>query len=282
MSKNLIVEIDPHSGFCFGVVEAIRRAEEILAAEGKLYCVGEIVHNDEEVKRLEAEGMVTLNHEKIKYLKNEKVLIRAHGEPPETYEILRKNHNEILDATCPIVLRLQERIKSSYNQGETILIYGKANHPEVVALVGHLGGQALVFDKIEQIDPSSLSPEVTLYSQTTRGVAELYEMVAKIEASGVRVKLKDTICRQVSGRSEQMVRFCENHDKVIFVAGTKSSNGRMLFAQCLKKNNHSYKVSSKSDIDPDWFAKDDTVGICGATSTPLWLMEEVKDYLLSL
>lgn len=282
MSLNLKVEIDPRSGFCFGVVKAIHRAEEILKKEGKLYCLGQIVHNDEEVKRLQRLGMITLTHEEITNIHGQKVLIRAHGEPPETYEVLHKNGNEILDATCPIVLKLQDRMKRSEDDGDFILIYGKANHPEVVGLMGHLDGQGIVFKEFDELNIKELPAKVTLYSQTTMSIEKLYEVRQKLEEAGVHVILKDTICRQVSGRKEEMQAFCRKHDVIIFLSGVESSNGKVLYEACRQVNPCSYKISSVDEIDHSWFQYGNTVGICGATSTPTWQMEEAKEKTLGL
>lgn len=279
---NLKVEIDPRSGFCFGVVKAIKRALEILKTDGKLYCLGQIVHNDEEVRRLQDLGMITLTHDEIANIHGQKVLIRAHGEPPETYELLRKNGNEILDATCPIVLKLQDRIKHSELDGDFILIYGKANHPEVIGLMGHLNGQGVVFKDIEELDLSTLPDKVTLYSQTTMSIDKLYEVRQKLEDAGIRVLLKDTICRQVSGRKEEMQAFCMKHDTILFISGVESSNGKVLFESCREVNPHSYKISGVNEIDPAWFQEGHSIGICGATSTPTWQMEQAMQMILSL
>jgi 4-hydroxy-3-methylbut-2-enyl diphosphate reductase len=282
MAMNLKVEIDPRSGFCFGVVKAIRRAEEILKSEGKLYCLGQIVHNDEEVKRLEGMGMVTISPLDIKELKNQKVLIRAHGEPPSTYRQLTDNGNTILDATCPIVLKLQDRMKRSEGDGETILIFGKANHPEVIGLMGHLEGKAQVFKEFDELNLEELPENVTLYSQTTMSIDKLYAIRQQLEDAGIRVLLKDTVCRQVSGRMEEMQMFCRRHDAVVFVAGVESSNGKVLYEACREVNQKSYKISAVGEIQPEWFSPGNSVGICGATSTPMWQMEEARDYLLSI
>lgn len=282
MSLNLKVEIDPRSGFCFGVVKAIHRAEEILRNDGRLYCLGQIVHNDEEVKRLQRLGMITLSHEDIDTVYGQKVLIRAHGEPPETYEMLRKNGNEILDATCPIVLKLQDRMKRSEAEGEHILIYGKVNHPEVVGLIGHLGGRGIVFKEVSELNIKDLPAKVTLYSQTTMSVEKLYAVRQKLEEAGVRVILKDTVCRQVSGRKEEMQAFCRRHHVILFLSGVESSNGKVLFEACRQVNPRSYKISSVNEIDPSWFQEGNSVGICGATSTPSWQMLEAKDKTLRL
>lgn len=279
---NLKVEIDPRSGFCFGVVKAINRAMEILKKDGKLYCLGQIVHNDEEVKRLHALGMITLSHDDLPNLHNQKVLIRAHGEPPETYDMLRKNGNVILDATCPIVLKLQDRIKHSEADGDFVLIYGKTNHPEVVGLMGHLNGRGMVFKDFEELDLTKLPPKVTLYSQTTMSIEKLYAVRQKLEDAGISVLLKDTICRQVSGRKEEMQMFCRRQDVVVFISGVESSNGKVLYEACREVNKKSYKISSAKEIDPAWFADGNKVGICGATSTPTWQMEEARQIILGL
>jgi 4-hydroxy-3-methylbut-2-en-1-yl diphosphate reductase len=282
MSLNLKVEIDPRSGFCFGVVKAIGRAEEILRKEGKLFCLGQIVHNDEEVKRLKKLGMITVSYDDIDQIHGQKVLIRAHGEPPETYELLRKNNIEIIDATCPIVLKLHDRMKMSENKGEFILIYGKVNHPEVVGIMGHLGGNGLVFKDFDELKIDELPPKVTLYSQTTMSVDKLYEVRQKLEAAGITVILKDTVCRQVSNRKEEMQAFCRKHNVIIFISGVESSNGRILYEACREVNPRSYKISSVGETDSSWFQPGSSVGICGATSTPSWLMEEAKEKILKL
>lgn len=282
MSLNLKVEIDPRSGFCFGVVRAIRRAEEILRADGMLYCLGQIVHNDEEVERLQKLGMKTLTHEELANIHGQKVLIRAHGEPPETYETLRRNNNEILDATCPIVLKLQERIKRSEADGEFTLIYGKANHPEVIGLMGHIDARGHIFREFSELNIEELPPSVTLYSQTTMNVEKLYAMRQKLEDAGIHVILKDTVCRQVSSRKDELQFFCRNHDVVIFISGVESSNGKVLYDACIQVNSRSYKISAVREIDPSWFRYGDTVGICGATSTPSWQMEQARDAIMKL
>jgi len=279
---NLQVEIDPHSGFCFGVVKAIERAEKSIQTHKEIFSLGQIVHNDEEVRRLEQEGMKTITHDQLSGLHNSKVLIRAHGEPPETYEVLRKNGNEIIDATCPIVLRLQDRVRHSLEQGEFILIFGKRDHPEVTGLMGHLGLKGLVFSKLDELDLTKLPERVTLYSQTTMSIDALYAVREELEALGHIVNLKDTVCRQVSGRKFDMQTFSTKHDVIVFVSGTESSNGKILFSACREVNPRSYKISSVQDIDLNWFNQCESVGICGATSTPQWLMEKARGYLISL
>ncbi len=279
---NLKVEIDPRSGFCFGVVKAIKRALEILKTDGKLYCLGQIVHNDVEVKRLQDMGMITLSHDELLNIYGQKVLIRAHGEPPETYELLRRNGNEILDATCPIVLKLQDRIKNSELEGDFILIYGKANHPEVVGLMGHLNGNGVVFKDIEELDLDTLPKSITLYSQTTMSIDKLYDIRQKLENAGISVLLKDTVCRQVSGRKEEMQSFCRRHDVIVFISGVESSNGKVLFESCREVNSRSYKISGVQEINPDWFQEGNSIGICGATSTPTWQMEQAMQLISAL
>lgn len=282
MSLNLKVEIDPRSGFCFGVVKAIRRAEEILKNDGTLLCLGQIVHNDEEVKRLQKLGMKTIDPSDIASIHGQKVLIRAHGEPPETYEALRNNGNEIIDATCPIVLKLQDRIKKSEGEGDCILIFGKVRHPEVVALMGHVNGRGIVFKEFDELDVTKLPDQVTLYSQTTMSIEKLYAVRQKLEEAGIRVILKDTVCRQVSGRKDEMQAFCRRHEVIIFIAGVESSNGKVLYEACREVNPRSHKVSAVSEIVPSWFQEGNSVGICGATSTPTWQMEEARDLVLML
>ena len=277
MGLNLKAEIDKKSGFCFGVVNAIKKAEEILNDGKRLYCLGQIVHNDEEVRRLEKIGLVTVSKDELAELSNETVLIRAHGEPPETYEILRRGENAIIDATCPIVIKLQNRVNKSSAEGVKILIFGKDNHPEVVGLKGHIDtGNFIVFESFAELDLSSLPAKLILYSQTTMSVRELYEGRDMLTKAGFDVDLKDTVCRQVSGRVEELSEFSRKHDKIIFVSGKNSSNGKVLFAHCKEVNPYSYKITSAKEIHKEWFAKYDSVGICGGTSTPSWLMTDVK------
>jgi 4-hydroxy-3-methylbut-2-enyl diphosphate reductase len=283
MNLGLRADIDNSSGFCFGVVNAIKKAEEILSEGKKLFCLGQIVHNDEEVTRLEQMGMITLAREDIESIRNQTVLIRAHGEPPETYEILRRGENEIIDATCPIVIKLQNRVQKSSDEGKTILIFGKDNHPEVVGLKGHINQKKqVVFENFEDLDLENLPRKITLYSQTTRSLEKLYEMKQRLEEEGFEVDFKDTVCRKVSGRGEELRVFASNYDKIVFVSGRNSSNGKVLFDICQEVNRDSHKIASPGEINPGWFNKGDSVGICGATSTPRWLMEEVRRKLLEL
>ena len=276
----LDVTIDTKSGFCFGVEFAIEIAEEILREEGELYCLGDIVHNDMEVKRLEKMGLKIIDHEELKNMKNVKVLIRAHGEPPSTYDLAIKNNIILMDASCPVVLKLQNRIKKSHDKEEKIYIYGKHGHPEVKGLMGQTGKDAVVFQDIKELDLNNLPKSLTLYTQTTKSKEKFYEIVSMLTKTGVDVNVNDTLCRQVSNRDNQLQDFSNNFDKIVFVSGTKSSNGNALFNVCKQNNSNSYFVSSSDEIDRGWFRKDESVGVCGATSTPMWLMEEVKDKIL--
>ncbi len=278
---NLTISIDSSSGFCFGVVYAIEMAEDILREEGHLYCLGDIVHNDQEVQRLESMGLYTISREELYQVKNSKVLIRAHGEPPETYKIAIENNLQLIDASCPVVLKLQNRIRHSHEHRENIFIYGKPDHAEVIALKGQTQETATVFQQISELEEKELPEAVTLYSQTTKNKQSFYEVVAHLEKIGVKVKAHDTICRQVSNRDEELRGFAERFDKILFVAGKKSSNGKMLYEVCRQVNPSTYFVTQPDEIMEKWFAPEDRVGICGATSTPQWLMEEVKQKLLT-
>lgn len=282
MGKNLQVTIDKDSGFCFGVVYAIDMAEEILEEDGYLYCLGDIVHNDEEVARLKAKGLRIINHDILPTLENEKVLIRAHGEAPETYKIALQNNITLIDASCPVVLKLQNRIKSSYDESEKILIFGKHGHAEVIGLQGQTNNEAIVFQDIDELDDVELPPSFTLYSQTTKSVDTFYEIKEELIRRGYDVKANDTICRQVSNRYEDLGGFAKKYDKIVFVSGKKSSNGRVLYEVCKASNPNTYFISDPNEIDPTVFADNDTIGICGATSTPMWLMEKVKGSLEAL
>lgn len=277
---NLKVEIDNNSGFCFGVVYAIEMAEDILKEHGHLYCLGDIVHNDEEVRRLEKKGLRIINHQDLKNLRNEKVLIRAHGEPPSTYRTAIENNLELIDASCPVVLKLQNRIKTSYDKDEKIYIYGKHGHAEVEGLLGQTNQEAVVFQDLQELNVDELPKNITLYSQTTKSTDKFYEITSTLKNAGIEVNSNDTICRQVSNRDKELRDFAGQFDVILFVSGTKSSNGKVLYGVCKQKNPHTYFISSKEQIDPSWFAEGNSVGICGATSTPMWLMEEVKEELL--
>jgi 4-hydroxy-3-methylbut-2-en-1-yl diphosphate reductase len=276
---NLRVHIDQHSGFCFGVVYAIEMAEEILDEQGYLYCLGDIVHNDEEVNRLTNKGLRIIDHTQLKELRDEKVLIRAHGEPPSTYELAINNNLTLIDASCPVVLKLQNRIKNSYDKDETIYIYGKHGHAEVIGLLGQTSNNAVVFQDINELDLDTLPKNLTLYSQTTKSTDKFYEINQILREKGITVNTNDTICRQVSNRDKELRDFADKFDKIVFVSGTKSSNGKVLYNVCKDKNPNTYFVSNSDQVDKTWFNENDSVGICGATSTPMWLMEEVKNRL---
>lgn len=279
MSKNLQVTIDKDSGFCFGVVYAIDMAEEILEQDGYLYCLGDIVHNDEEVSRLKAKGLRIINHDVLPTLQNEKVLIRAHGEAPETYKIALENNITLIDASCPVVLKLQNRIKNSYDEKEKILIFGKHGHAEVIGLQGQTDNQALVFQDIDELNNVELPDSFTLYSQTTKSVDKFYAIKEELIKRGFEVKANDTICRQVSNRYEDLGDFARQYDKIVFVSGKKSSNGKVLYDVCKAANPNSYFISGLDELDVSIFSEGETIGICGATSTPMWLMKDVKHAL---
>ena len=329
----LQIEIDNGSGFCFGVTTAIKKAEEELAKGTKLYCLGDIVHNSMEVERLTKKGLITINHEQMRDLHNVKVLLRAHGEPPETYELAKRNNIEIIDATCPVVLALQRRIKSQYEKGQypaeislenkgervvtlstsrrsdteydeayhpssisaslstqrevgseaSIVIFGKNGHAEVLGLVGQTHSHAIVIEKFEDVKALDFSHDIYLYSQTTKSLDEFHKIIDYIQSHispTAKFQSFDTICRQVANRMPNISSFAARHDLILFVAGRKSSNGKVLFHECLSVNPNSHQVESADEIDMKWFEGVQTVGICGATSTPKWLMEECRDEIL--
>jgi len=282
MSYNLQVTIDGDSGFCFGVVYAIDMAEEILAEQGYLYCLGDIVHNDEEVERLKAKGLRIISHEELPSLENEKVLIRAHGEAPETYKIALEKNITLIDASCPVVLKLQNRIKNSSDDKEQILIFGKHGHAEVIGLQGQTNNSALVFQDLAELDQADLPKTFTLYSQTTKSTEKFYQIKEELLNRGYEIKANDTICRQVSNRDKELPEFVKNFDKVVFVSGKKSSNGKVLYEVCRKYNSNTYFVSNVGELNSSMFEPGEKVGICGATSTPMWLMEEIKAALVQL
>ncbi len=277
------IEIDEGSGFCFGVTTAIKKAEEELAKGGTLYCLGDIVHNSREVERLKEMGLITINHEEFNQLQNAKVLLRAHGEPPETYAIAQRNNIEIIDATCPVVLRLQKRIKQEYDlpqagEEKQIVIYGKNGHAEVLGLVGQTAGKAIVIEKLEEAKQLDFSRSIRLYSQTTKSLEEFQRIVAYIQehiSPNVTFEYYDTICRQVANRIPNIRKFAASHDVILFVSGKKSSNGKILFSECLSINPNAHIIDSAEEINPTWFHNAQSIGICGATSTPKWLMEEI-------
>ncbi|HEY0667319.1 MAG TPA: 4-hydroxy-3-methylbut-2-enyl diphosphate reductase [Sphingobacteriaceae bacterium] len=279
MGYNLKVSIDQDSGFCFGVVYAIDMAEAILEEDGYLYCLGDIVHNDEEVMRLKAKGLRIISHEELKNLKDEKVLIRAHGEAPETYRIALENNITLIDASCPVVLKLQNRIKNSHDSKEKILIFGKHGHAEVIGLQGQTNDEAIVFQDLAELEDVDLPNKITLYSQTTKSTDKFYAIKEQLIKKGHELKANDTICRQVSNRDEDLRKFVLNFDKIVFVSGVKSSNGKVLFEACKKHNPSTYFISSKDELRPEMFNPGDKIGICGATSTPMWLMQQIKETL---
>ena len=284
------IEIDKESGFCFGVTTAIRKAEEELSKGTPLYCLGDIVHNGQECERLKAMGLVTINHEEYAKLKNVKVLLRAHGEPPETYRIAAENNIEIIDATCPVVLRLQKRIKQEYTLKEPgrekqIVIYGKNGHAEVLGLVGQTNGEAIVIEKIEEVNKIDLNKDVRLYSQTTKSLDEFRQIVSYIEENinpSASFQYFDTICRQVANRMPNIRKFAASHDVILFVCGQKSSNGKILYHDCVEVNPRTYQVDKPEDIDKCWFENAKSIGICGATSTPKWLMDKCKNAIINM
>lgn len=284
MNKN--IEIDQKSGFCFGVVNAIKKAEEELAKGEILYCLGDIVHNNLEVERLEKLGLKTINHEQFAKLKNAKVLLRAHGEPPKTYQIAKENNIEIIDASCPVVLRLQKKINVKYvseiENNTQIVIYGKKGHAEVNGLLGQTNDNAIVVEKKEDLDKLDYHRNICLFSQTTKPLDGFQEMIDIIQSRMVgdaKIEYNDTICRQVSNRIPNIKEFATKHDIVFFVAGEKSSNGKVLFAECKKYNERSYFVTTPTDINPSVLVNFSTIGICGATSTPKWQMEAIEKYI---
>jgi 4-hydroxy-3-methylbut-2-enyl diphosphate reductase len=278
---NLKVSIDNDSGFCFGVVYAIEMAEEVLDRQGYLYCLGDIVHNDEEVNRLKKKGLQTISHDELEKLHNDFVLIRAHGEPPSTYQTAINNNIILIDATCPVVLKLQNRIKKSYDNNENIFIIGKDGHAEVTGLMGQVENNGTVFSDINELDIANMPHEITVYSQTTKSKAKFYEITEALNQKGLKVNAHDTICTQVADRDKELRNFALKFDRIVFVSGTKSSNGKVLYEVCKQTNPNTYFVSNANDVDANWFNAEETVGICGATSTPMWLMEEVKEKMLS-
>lgn len=281
------VSIDKNSGFCFGVVNAIQAAENILETRDRLYCLGDIVHNNMEVERLKKLGLIIIDHVEFKKLKNVPVLIRAHGEPPETYKIALENNIELVDASCPVVLRLQKNVRQGYdlmqeNNGQ-VVIYGKPGHAEVVGLAGQTDNDAIIVSEENDLDKIDFSKPINLYSQTTKSIEGFQDLIKSIESrkEGVKTEsdfvINDTICRQVSHRAPQLREFSKKHDVVVFVSGRKSSNGKYLYSICKENNERTYFVSSADELESKWFASDDNVGICGATSTPRWLMEQVAE-----
>lgn len=293
MSKSLQTTIDKNSGYCFGVEFAIQMAEDEMASGEPLYCLGDIVHNAMEVERLAKKGLVVIDREQLASLHDCKVLIRAHGEPPETYALALQNNIELVDASCPVVLKLQNRVKNSFDEveakGGQIVIYGQQGHAEVIGLTGQTQGKAVVVTTEEDLDRIDFSKPLSFYSQTTKSTKGFYKMKSLIEdkikaQNGTEESLdaNDSICRQVSNREPQLQRFAKENDVIVFVSGKKSSNGKALYGVCKQENERSYFVENEQEVESDWFHAGDRVGICGATSTPMWLMKQVEDYIKTL
>ena len=282
----LQIEIDNGSGFCFGVTTAIQKAEEELAAGKTLYCLGDIVHNGMECERLKQLGLVTINHEEMSRLHGVKVLLRAHGEPPSTYELARENDIEIIDATCPVVLQLQRRIKRQYDAcpEAQIVIFGKPGHAEVLGLVGQTESKAIVIANVEEVKRLDFTRDIYLYSQTTKSLDEFHRIIEYIQehiSPDATFKSFDTICRQVANRMPNISTFAARHDLVLFVCGRKSSNGKVLFNECKSVNPNSHLIEGPEEIKKEWLDGVRTIGICGATSTPKWLMEQCRDAIIT-
>lgn len=289
------VVIDKNSGYCFGVEFAIQMAEDEMDGNGVLYCLGDIVHNDMEVKRLNAKGLRVIGREELEELHDCKVLIRAHGEPPETYQTALKNNIELVDASCPVVLKLQNRVKNAWDKMKQaegqIVIYGQKGHAEVIGLSGQTDKQAIIVTTEEDLDKIDFTRPVTLFSQTTKSTQGFYKIRELIEkriknANGslemVEFNSNDSICRQVSNREPQLHKFSQENDVILFVSGKKSSNGKALYNVCLSQNPNSYFIENEEELDPSWLHGMERVGICGATSTPMWLMEQVADHVKNL
>ncbi|UZR93993.1 4-hydroxy-3-methylbut-2-enyl diphosphate reductase [Chondrinema litorale] len=290
------ITIDNKAGYCFGVEYAIQMAEQEMEDNGQLYCLGDIVHNSMEVERLNKKGLQIIDRDELKQLRNCKVLIRAHGEPPETYKLAIENNIELVDASCPVVLKLQNRVKHAFDrisdiEGQ-IVIYGKKGHAEVIGLNGQTNNSAIVISSKEDLDQLDYTKPITLFSQTTKSTKGFYEIKAEIEKrqqeaingkdNTAEFVANDSICRQVSNREPQMDKFSQENDVIVFVSGKKSSNGKSLFNVCLRNNSRSYFIENESEVNPSWFNPNDKIGISGATSTPMWLMQNVADYIRDL
>ena len=282
----MIVEIDNGSGFCFGVTTAIKKAEETLANGEKLYCLGDIVHNGMECERLRGMGLITIDHDEFAQLHDATVLLRAHGEPPTTYELAQKNNITIIDATCPVVLALQKRIKKKFStiddnsRTTDIVIFGKNGHAEVLGLVGQTNGKAIVIEHADDAKKLDFSHNIYLYSQTTKSLDEFHQIIEYCQQhieEGAIFQSFDTICRQVANRMPNICSFATRHDLILFVCGRKSSNGKVLYKACKEKNPRSYLIAGPDEIQLEWFEGMNSVGICGATSTTTWLMEKCKE-----
>ncbi len=288
------IETDTNSGFCFGVVKAIETAEFELEKGEQLYCLGDIVHNDAEVKRLENKGLKTINYDEFKSLKNAKVMLRAHGEPPETYLIAKKNNIDLIDASCPIVLNLQKKINKAYidvkDINGQIVIFGKEGHAEVIGLLGHTENKGIIVSEIEDLKKIDYSKPINIFSQTTKSRSSYLKIIEEIKKRMIKAQgsdninfiSNDSICRQVSNRDVFLEEFAGKHDIIIFISGKKSSNGKILYQVCKNKNKRSFFISDTDELDKSWFKNNDSVGICGATSSPNWLMEKVKNAIQKL
>lgn len=280
------IEIDSQSGFCFGVTTAINKAEEKLREEKTLYCLGDIVHNGMECERLREMGLVTINHDELLRLHDVKVMLRAHGEPPHTYAVAQNNNIEIVDTTCPVVLQLQKRIKKQFdnNPDAQIVIFGKNGHAEVLGLVGQTNNRAIVVENIEDVQKLDFSHDIYLYSQTTKSLDEFHRIIDYIQnhiSGNATFKSFDTICRQVANRISHIASFARRHDLILFVSGGKSSNGKVLFNECKRVNPNSWQIEKAEEIDLKWLENVNSVGICGATSTPKWLMENCRKFIIN-
>jgi len=288
----MTIEIDNGSGFCFGVTTAIKKAEEELAKGNTLYCLGDIVHNGMECERLREMGLITINHDELAQLHDAKVLLRAHGEPPETYELARQNNIEIIDATCPVVLQLQKRIKKQYDANSQlptansqIVIFGKKGHAEVLGLVGQTHSNAIVIEHFDEVSQLDFSRDIYLYSQTTKSLDEFHRIIEYIQehiSPDATFRSFDTICRSVANRMPNISQFATKHDLILFVCGRKSSNGKVLYNECLRVNPNTHLIEGPDEINPQWLEGIKTVGICGATSTPKWLMEQCRDAIIGM
>ncbi len=285
----LTVDIDSSSGFCFGVVKAVEKAETYLASNPQLYSLGDIVHNASEVQRLEHMGLDTLSPEKLSTITNTTVLFRAHGEPPASYQQAKAQNIQVIDATCPVVIKLQQRIQHAWESMKAIngqiVIYGKKGHPEVIGLLGQTNNEAILVETIDDLILIDFNRPIELFSQTTKSIDGFQLMVATIKSRlkpDINFVSHDTICRQVANRTPRMAIFAATHDVILFVGGAKSSNAQVLFSECKKANKQSYFINDSSDIDPNWFLDNQSVGVCGATSTPQWLLKQVADKVESL
>ncbi|MCX7954613.1 MAG: 4-hydroxy-3-methylbut-2-enyl diphosphate reductase [Bacteroidales bacterium] len=284
------IEIDKNSGFCFGVIKAISKAEELLEKNKSLYCLGEIVHNSMEVERLKNKGLKIIDHNEFENLKNLMILIRAHGEPPITYQKAKENNIELIDATCPVVLKLQKNIKDTYlkalNENAQIVIFGREGHPEVIGLVGQTNNTAIVINNIIDLKKIDFNRPIYLFAQTTKDPDEykqIIEIISKETAkNNVFFKYKNSICKEVIKRKKTLVNFARSYDLIIFVSSKHSSNGKSLFKLCKKNNNRTYFITDEKKIKIEWFKNVKSIGITGATSTPLWLMEKIKNYISNL